>query len=449
MRITNKVFNDLGLFMMFFGLIIGIIFPFFMLLFGVPASYVMTFGFFSSCIGAGIVVGAVNLILSRVIVAKRLKILSHKMTFITGHLGSKMTNEEIDMCTKDTCKIIVDSEDEIGESAQAFNDLVENLSKSMKTENSIKLFNEVLTSQLDIDAIAQKGMEQLISYLDAQGGAVLLERGGDLFVESSYAIKDVGQLVNNDVVWKALKSAQRQVLHMHKDIIVDQALVEFFPDETIIEPLVYKGISLGVIILASSHKIPEGLLYGFEMCIRTFTLSLRNAVTYEQLQQLAANDPLTGVYNRRFGMVRLKEEYNRSVRSNLPLGVLMIDIDHFKSVNDTYGHTIGDKILINMTRITKMALREGDILLRYGGEEFMVIMPGASRQDSEFVAERVRRMIEESSAQHGEHQISVTVSIGAVSSPETDVSDESKLIALSDKALYEAKEQGRNRVILY
>lgn len=127
----------------------------------------------------------------------------------------------------------------------------------------------------------------------------------------------------------------------------------------------------------------------------------------------------------------------------------MIDIDHFKSVNDTYGHTIGDKILINMTRITKMALREGDILLRYGGEEFMVIMPGASRQDSEFVAERVRRMIEESSAQHGEHQISVTVSIGAVSSPETDVSDESKLIALSDKALYEAKEQGRNRVILY
>ncbi len=449
MRITKKVFTDQGLFMMSFGLIIGIIFPFFTLMFGVPSLIVMSFGFFASCIGAGMVVGAFNLLISKVVVGNRLKLLASKTTFIAGHLNSKMSNDEIDQCTQETCKLVVDSEDEIGESAQAFNNLVENLSKALKTENSIKRFNEVLNSQLDIDAIAQKGMEQLITYLDAQGGAVLLERGGDLFVEASYAIKDVERLVNNDVIWKSVKTAERQVLHMQKEIVVDQSLVEFFPSETIIEPLVYKGIALGVIILACSHEIPQDLLYGFEMCIRTFTLSLRNAVTYEQLQHLAANDPLTGVYNRRFGMVRLKEEYNRSVRGNLPLGVLMVDIDHFKSVNDTYGHTIGDKILFNMTRVAKLALREGDILLRYGGEEFMVIMPGASRQDSEFVADRLRRMVEESSAQHGDQQISVTVSIGVVSCPETDVTDESKLIVFADNALYEAKEKGRNRVVLY
>ena len=217
----------------------------------------------------------------------------------------------------------------------------------------------------------------------------------------------------------------------------------------LIEPLIYKGIAIGVIVLASSRGFNEELLYGYEMCVRNLTLALRNAVTYEQLQQLAANDPLTGVYNRRFGMTRLREEFNRSIRSNIPIGVLMFDIDHFKSVNDTYGHTIGDKILINITRIAKMALREGDILLRYGGEEFLVIMPGAPRHDSQFVAERLCRMVEEGKTQCGNQQISVTVSVGVASFPETDVTDEKNLISFADSALYEAKDSGRNRVVVH
>jgi diguanylate cyclase (GGDEF)-like protein len=127
----------------------------------------------------------------------------------------------------------------------------------------------------------------------------------------------------------------------------------------------------------------------------------------------------------------------------------MFDIDHFKSVNDTYGHTIGDKILINITRIAKMALREGDILLRYGGEEFLVIMPGAPRHDSQFVAERLCRMVEEGKTQCGNQQISVTVSVGVASFPETDVTDEKNLITFADSALYEAKDSGRNRVVVH
>ncbi len=126
----------------------------------------------------------------------------------------------------------------------------------------------------------------------------------------------------------------------------------------------------------------------------------------------------------------------------------MFDIDHFKAVNDTYGHTVGDKILISVTRIAKMALREGDILLRYGGEEFLVIMPGASRQDSEFVANRLCRMIEEGRTQQGEQSISVTVSVGVCSYPERDVTQGSELITHADTALYEAKEHGRNCVVV-
>jgi two-component system, cell cycle response regulator len=442
------VFTDLGLFMMGFGLAIGVIFPFFMLLLGVPKQYVLNDLFFISCISAGILVGAINYLLSRGIVGRRLQELAAKMTFISGRLNSKMSNDEIEACTQDKCLVTVDSDDEIGESSQAFNTLVQALSHSLKTENSIKEFNEMLSTQMEVQGLTQKALDQLVDTMEADGGAILLEKGGDLTIGASYAIKDIERLTQNDSIWKAMKLQKRQLLQMPKGILVDHSLVEFHPCEIMIEPLVYKDIALGVVLLAFSRPCKDHLTYGFEMCIRNLTLSLRNAVTYEQLQQLAANDPLTGIYNRRFGMVRLKEEFNRSVRSNVPLGVLMFDIDHFKAVNDTYGHTVGDKILISVTRIAKLALREGDILLRYGGEEFLVIMPGASRQDSEFVANRLCRMIEEGRTQQGEQSISVTVSVGVCSYPERDVTQGSELITHADTALYEAKEHGRNCVVI-
>ncbi len=449
MRITKKVFTDLAIYMMGFGLAIGIIFPFFMLLIGVPENYLFTKLFFSACIAAGVLVGAINYALSRAVVGGRLKLLARKMSFIESRLNSKMTNEEIEECTQEKCRVQVDSEDEIGESSRAFNKLVHSLSLSLKAENAIKEFNEMLSSQLGVRAISQKALDHLVDYYNADGGAILIEKGGDLAVVSSFAIKEAERLASNDSIWKTVKLMKRQMLRLQRDILIDHTLIEFYPSEMLIEPLIYKGIAIGVILLASSRGFNEELLYGYEMCVRNLTLALRNAVTYEQLQQLAANDPLTGVYNRRFGMTRLREEFNRSIRSNIPIGVLMFDIDHFKSVNDTYGHTIGDKILINITRIAKMALREGDILLRYGGEEFLVIMPGASRHDSQFVAERLCRMVEEGKTQCGNQQISVTVSVGVASFPETDVTDEKNLITFADSALYEAKDSGRNRVVVH
>jgi two-component system, cell cycle response regulator len=181
---------------------------------------------------------------------------------------------------------------------------------------------------------------------------------------------------------------------------------------------------------------------------RSFGLALNNAIAHDRLQKLAALDPLTGAYNRRFGLGRLHEEFDRAVRMNSPLGVLMMDIDHFKQVNDTYGHLVGDRLLVAIAAIAKRILRDGDVLVRYGGEEFLAVLPAASSEDLRLVGERVRHAVEEASVTDGSQTIRVTMSLGAASHPRQNVTKESELVQLADAALYQAKDSGRNRLIV-
>jgi diguanylate cyclase (GGDEF)-like protein len=164
------------------------------------------------------------------------------------------------------------------------------------------------------------------------------------------------------------------------------------------------------------------------------------------VQKLAAIDPLTNVYNRRFGLSRLHEEFVRSVKQNTALAVLMIDIDHFKQVNDVYGHTVGDRVLRSIAASVRSQLREGDILIRLGGDEFMVVLLGASRSDALEVGEAIRRQVSEKHIKYGEQLIQVTLSIGGASFPEVDVEYEKELVEAADQALYRVKESGRNKV---
>jgi diguanylate cyclase (GGDEF)-like protein len=174
---------------------------------------------------------------------------------------------------------------------------------------------------------------------------------------------------------------------------------------------------------------------------------MNNAIDHDRLQRLAALDPLTGIYNRRFGLGRLHEEFGRAVRNGSPLGVLMFDIDHFKDVNDTYGHLVGDRVLKSICAIARSSsLREGDVLLRYGGEEFVVVLPAASADDIRIVGERLRRSIEDSSLSDGAKTVKVTISVGGAAYPNHNVENEDVLLRLSDEAMYLAKNTGRNRV---
>jgi diguanylate cyclase (GGDEF)-like protein len=449
MRITRKVFNDLAIFMVGFGLCMGLVFPPFMLVLGIPQTYVFTFPFYASCIAAGIAVGAINIFLARTVVGKRLRMLSDKMQYIGDRLTHARTLGDLQECDSDECRLPVDSHDELGESAHAYNTLLSALSDAISSEAAVHAFNTLMASQLELEMLAKTAVDYLRSYCGAKSGCIVIERGGEFTIPYCYGITDSSALLANDHLYKLFESKSYEHIELADQITIDGLLVAYKPKEVHVAPLFYKEVPIGLLILASDTLIDRVKLQTVELLNQSFSIALNNAITYDQLQKLAANDPLTGLYNRRFGMNRLAEEYVRSVRSHSPLGILLFDIDHFKRVNDTYGHTAGDRVLINIAKISAMAARKGDLLIRYGGEEFVIILPGAGKEDCLFVAERLRHMVEESVVAAGDAKIQVTVSIGAVSYPEYACENEIDLIKIADKALYIAKDKGRNAVVSY
>ena len=171
------------------------------------------------------------------------------------------------------------------------------------------------------------------------------------------------------------------------------------------------------------------------------------------LEQEAIVDPLTGIYNRRHLDRRLEEECAKAKRYETKLSVLMLDIDHFKRINDSYGHKAGDEVLSHVGKLILNTIRDGDIATRYGGEEFSIIAPNLSAVEAMLFGERIRKYIEThpltiSGEQFQRQEISVTVSIG-VSDLRQDVTEGDVLIRRADEALYRAKQNGRNRVETY
>lgn len=160
-----------------------------------------------------------------------------------------------------------------------------------------------------------------------------------------------------------------------------------------------------------------------------------------QLEILATTDPLTGILNRRACLERGKALTESAKRYGHPMTVMMMDIDHFKRVNDRHGHDIGDEVLRLFVAVVAKCLRQVDVFGRMGGEEFAVLMPETAQKGARIAAERIRQAVEQAKLERG---LSVTVSIGAVVG--TDTVDEA--LKLADKALYRAKREGRNRVAM-
>jgi two-component system, cell cycle response regulator len=166
----------------------------------------------------------------------------------------------------------------------------------------------------------------------------------------------------------------------------------------------------------------------------------------KQMFQSASRDALTQAYNKRFFLEQLDSEFAFATRHNAALSLLMFDLDHFKRINDTYGHLAGDYVLAEFSRAITPAIRQEDTFARYGGEEFVVI----SRNDalaSEAFAERLRKTIEQHPFEHEGTVIRVSVSGGVASVPDAGINSASELIATADRALYAAKRAGRNCVV--
>jgi diguanylate cyclase (GGDEF)-like protein len=173
-------------------------------------------------------------------------------------------------------------------------------------------------------------------------------------------------------------------------------------------------------------------------------MSLRLGAKNEELHQHANIDGLTGLHNRRYIVNQFEKMYSKATRYQSACSILLIDIDHFKAVNDLHGHLIGDDVLIDVAQLLQRTLRDSDLIGRYGGEEFLALLPMTSLTEAQMLAERLREQVANSKAIKSKYGFSITVSIGVAQITEHD--SQKQLIQRTDKALYRAKAAGRNRV---
>lgn len=222
-------------------------------------------------------------------------------------------------------------------------------------------------------------------------------------------------------------------------------------------PLIRNRRLIGSLNLASYNrdKFREDSATDFmEHLSAVISVCLEMTEIRERLRFIGLTDGLTGVNNRRFFDQRLHEELERARRDNVSLGCLFIDLDHFKKVNDSFGHQVGDEVLRNVAQLIREQLRTIDVVARYGGEEFAVLLAQADLDLSMEIAERIRKSIEqwEYDSKDAEPQVSVSVGVATTaqieSSHNIDVITH-KLVEAADQAVYRAKESGRNRVVSY
>ncbi len=446
-RLTSRAFTDLGLWMLGLGIAIGVAFPFVLPPLGIPAELTLRPTFFLATVVAGCLLAAANYRLARWVVGSRLDTLSRQMRRVSGVIGEATYSGDWAGCTPEACQLPVDSADEFGEGAASFNDLVSALAASREVQQAMTEHSRVLAEHLDLAEFTTAAQRSFLGASGAEAAAFAIVRDGELEITAAHRVSAL-QLTENATVLAALATGSTMWMPVPADLDVDAALTTFRPATVAILPIPFRSVALGVVVLAFARTPSKDTALLVEAMRAPTGVALNNVISHERFQRLAAIDPLTGAYNRRFGLARLQEEWARSLRSEVPLGVLAFDLDHFKDVNDTFGHLVGDRVLREVTAAARLVLREGDVLIRTGGEEFLVLLPGGGVDDVRSVGDRIRRATGGLVVPAGHSTVQVSVSIGAASFPHCPVDSPEALIEAADKALYAAKDAGRDRLVL-
>ena len=324
---------------------------------------------------------------------------------------------------------------------------------------SLKIQNSILTDQMQKNINFHKAMKDIAKIIESQ-------------YELSYVIPIIGEMIDRFVadhlIYMFLKK-EKGINLVWPSTCRDKKISEVvstLTDKTTKTILANDG-RIGVFPLTGEHNSILGCVVAkssldklnleeinyIEQLTQQSSITINRANAYAEILKYATSDALTGLNNRRQFEERLKQEVSNAKRQKHPLCAIMIDIDYFKKVNDTYGHFAGDVVLKKVASLIKSALREYDIPSRYGGEEFIILLPSTKLDDAFIVAERLRRTIENTKidvpTEKGDgiaYTLNVTISSGVYQYKETDTPQE--FYQNADKALYVAKENGRNRVIV-
>jgi len=450
----KSIYRNLMYSMLAFGAFVGIVFPpFAKIMLGTDEA--LSIKFLLLCIFAGLLVGGFNYLLFTIVVSKQLRRIVDGMKVIIER--SKDTKVTPDTC--ETFFLKVESNDYIGRLADYFNEMSLSVCHRIGLETYLKNLSSQLSKTMDINELSSLLLEHLMQLSKASAGAIygnrenrfikLVVLGIDetdsipLTIDESYGIINLA-IHKNEITRISLKESGFKWMNL------STPFGTMNPENITVIPIAIDSQVVAIAILAGqSIDISEDKMRLIESVRFNTATYINNALLHDRIKTLAAIDDLTQLLNRRFGIKRLKEEFSRSLRHGIPLSLIMIDIDHFKSINDNFGHDAGDEVLRFLARNLEKGLRASDVVCRYGGEEFLIIAGGAGLSDAGKIAERMRLNIEKSSIKIQDKELKVNISLGIATWPICKASNSNELISDADRALYFAKEHGRNQVILY
>ena len=208
--------------------------------------------------------------------------------------------------------------------------------------------------------------------------------------------------------------------------------------------IVLNGERLGMLTLTHRRPLPENATLWLETFMAYLGYPLRNALLYQRAQDSAIRDSLTGVRNRRTLDESLRREMSLARRQGTDLSLMLVDVDHFKEINDSFGHDAGDRVLKAVADAIQQTVRDSDLVFRYGGDEFVVVMPGSDARGAEEVAHRLRQAVKDLTVGKGNARVMIQLSLGVAQAEKSDCDD--SFFDRADAALYRAKRAGRNQV---
>jgi len=334
------------------------------------------------------------------------------------------------------------------------------LGKKIKSYERLEKFTQGLNNEVSLDRICDLIAGELFELFDARGNVLLYLVNPASHKLELRAIKKEDAAIR--IREKAGDIFDMWVLRHNQPLLIESAASDFRFDPERIKDEIRRPVeslmaiplettesrTLGILRIdaAAPHEYSSDDLRLLSVIGDIARLAIENAVYFAQMQNLSITDGLTGIYLRRYAIDRLKEEFLRARHGSSCVSFVMVDIDHFKTINDTYGHMAGDAVLKKIAQWLHSSFNfPGQLVFRYGGEEFGVILPGVLKKEAARLADGFRRSLSEKDVSLRREKIAVRISAGVATFPD-DVDDERGLIQAADEALLKAKRAGRDKV---
>ncbi len=330
-----------------------------------------------------------------------------------------------------------------------------NMKRFVYTLETVSEVSAIITGIMDMEKLLKKAVNLIKNRFGYDNVAVMLKKGKYLEMTVYNGYREVDEQEINarlkegkGVTYWVMKYAQPVKID---DVRQDERFIGKVKNARAEIAIPLKA-PMGIVGVLNVEKDGYASLDEYDMKVLSIIgshlgVAIDNAIRYTDTEKIAMTDAMTGIYNYRFFITHLEKEINKANRKGYSISLLMIDADNFKWYNDTYGHLVGDKVIQQLVELLEDSVRKGDMVTRYGGDEFVVILPGASKDQSLQIARRIKKQVEDYTFVEGAEK-PLTVSIGVATYPE-DAEDLFTLLDNVDKALYKAKHEGKNTITVF